>query len=503
MVIDASGPNPISNPMMRRRPELALALTAFAALALMLALPASAKKAKPLPCTPPANARFVQAGRPIIAGQTTTADAVSIAGTTVSIGSACTSAPVKLQPKKGFTLVTAKWAPCGGLKGKVKLNAKLNAPGCDRLVGTVRAKKFTGAISATLSRCGDGIPDAGGGEQCDGGGCSEGEGCQDDCTCATVTTTSTSTSTSTTSTTIPCCAAERMTLTSGAGSITIASLVPFPFPAGIVTVLDSGPTVVGRPECRHDVVVPPGGFAVPVFDVPYPTGRGYCTSIANRGCESGTGLGAGALWDGGGDAGRALSNVTQRGDTSDGVCNPAGQICDVTEGTGAGSNVLGDVDITREASRSSGLRGTLDIPLRSFTWEDSDCDPNVTPGCCGAATFDEIAGDLVITSFDFILSPTTDVAMSEFVDKNGDGCRAARESPAPDHNLRSLVGMPLPGPCCALSQRGTIVAGGVAFSGLEPLNDLAFQLVMPVTVSGCGPLGAPADCTVTTDACQH
>jgi hypothetical protein len=465
-------------------------------LSLALAAPAAAKK-KPLPCTPAATARFVQGDRPIITGATTAADALTIAGTTVSIGSACSAAPVKLKAKKGFTLVTAKWRSCTGLRGKVKLRAQLAAPGCNRLVGTLKAKKFTATIAAGLSACGDGVLDPGV-EQCDGTGCGEGQDCAPDCTCGTATTTST---TSTTSTSLPCCGAERITMTSGPGTLAVANLAPFPLPAGIVAILDSGPTLVGRPECRHDVVVPPGGFVVPKFDVPFPEGpSGYCSEVTTLGCESGAGEGAGTLWDSGADAGLALTNVTQRGDTSDGVCNVAGQLCDVSVGFGAGSNTFGDVDITYAGSRTLGVRSTFDIRLHTVLWEDSACNPNTTPGCCGTATFDGDDVDELISEFDVTLSPTTDVAMSEFVDKNGDSCRAARETAAPDHDLRSLVGAPLPGPCCIEGQGATLVSAAVAFSGLEPLNDLALQLVLPMTVSDCAAPGA-ATCTVTTDPC--
>jgi hypothetical protein len=285
------------------------------------------------------------------------------------------------------------------------------------------------------------------------------------------------------------------------GTLTVANLVSFPLPAGIVAVLDSGPTVVGRPECRHDVVVPPGGFVVPKFGVPFLEGPGYCTEITNLGCESGNGLGAGALWDGGADPDLALTSVTQRGDTSDGVCNLAGQLCDVSVGTGAGSNVLGDIDITRAPSRSSGLRSTVDIRLRARIWDDSGCEPNNDPACCGTAIYDEDEDDELISEFTLTLSPTTDVAMSEFADKNGDGCSATRESPAPDHALRTLIGTPPAGPCCVTGQRATVVAAGVAFSGLEALNDLAYQVALPMRVDTCAAFPGTATCTVTTDPC--
>jgi hypothetical protein len=264
-----------------------------------------------------------------------------------------------------------------------------------------------------------------------------------------------------------------------------------------VTVLDTSLPLAGRPECRHDVVVPANGFRVPIFDVPFLNG-GSCSAVTPLPCESGTGEGAGALWDGAGDAGLARTDVAKVGDTSDGTCNPAGQLCGIT---GAGANTLGDVDVTRTPSASAGIRSTLDLHVRSITWTDESCNPVASPGCCASAVFGDDVLDELITEFDVVLTPTTDRATGAFVDKNGDGCKfAGRGFDVPQDGPVTATGIPAPGPCCAVGQSTTVVAVGIAFSGGEPLNDLGFRIVMPNLVTSCG-APSPATCTVSTDSC--
>jgi len=254
-------------------------------------------------------------------------------------------------------------------------------------------------------------------------------------------------------------------------------------------------------ECRHDVVLPPGGFFVPHFDIP---ALNYCSEIIDLHCESGTGDGAGALWDGNGTAGLALTNVSKVGDTSDGVCNPPGQPCTTAAG-GAGANTLGDVDETASAAPGGGVRSLLDIRARSRTWSDSVCGPATNPGCCVTSNYgdDTVAnGELLITLFDFVLSPTTNVATGAFVDKNGDACARAGSgfnNPGPN-GPKSLTGSPATGPCCVPGQATKVVAVGIGFSGGGPLFDLGFQSIIPNTVAACGTPGT-ATCTVTTDSC--
>ena len=141
----------------------------------------------------------------------------------------------------------------------------------------------------------------------------------------------TTSTTSTTSTTVicaagACCGAEQIVLVSTAGTLQVDALPPFPFPTGVMTTMN-----VGAPDanCGHDVVVPAGGFFVPVFDLP---ALNYCSQVVATGCEAGGGVGSGRLWDGHAPTGVALTNVIKRGDSADGVCDTTA----ITPGTCAG-----------------------------------------------------------------------------------------------------------------------------------------------------------------------
>jgi hypothetical protein len=308
----------------------------------------------------------------------------------------------------------------------------------------------------------------------------------------------TTSTTSTTSTTLPpCCGAERITLTSGPGTLQISGAPALPIvPAGLVAVLDSGPVVTGQPECRHDVLVPAGGFTVPNIGVPY---LGWCMALTATGCASGGTDGKGTLWDGNGAAGLGITNVTKEADTSDATCNPPGT-CPV----GAGANTLGQITTTRTASASGGLRTSVDIPGRMLLWSDIDCNPQMTPDCCATATYNPAHNDVAVFAVDFILSPTTDVATGAFVDLNADGCRRAGagfnfDMPGSD-GPTSLTGSPLAGPCCTPGQEGTLVAVGVIFSGGPLFFDFGFKITSPMTVTSCG-VSAGGSCVLTTDPC--
>jgi hypothetical protein len=317
----------------------------------------------------------------------------------------------------------------------------------------------------------------------------------------------------------------------------VDNLAPFTFPAGVTTTMDVGPPCSG---CRHDVVVPADGFVVPNFDLP---ALGFCSSVTPTGCEIGDGLGAGNLWDGNAPSGTARTNVTKHADTADGVCDPtpivkgecgagpnAGLPCvthddcpgaacgDGASGpptscstAGVGANTLGDVDSSRSLSASGGVRSALDIKVHSLTWSDFTCQPQTNASCCPGSRYDPAEGDLLITEFDFILSPTTDVATGAFVGKNVDGgamggCRRAGAGfdiapPGPD-GPKHLTGTPASGPCCVVGQATTVVSVGVGFSGAGPLFDLGFKSVIPNTVATCGAYPAdPQACVVTTDPC--
>jgi len=309
----------------------------------------------------------------------------------------------------------------------------------------------------------------------------------------------------------------------------VDNLAAFPFPSGVQTVMDTDVSDDGFPSCHHRVVIPSGGFSVPHFDIP---ALNYCSEIITLGCESGGGDGKGNLWDGNGTA-ASMTNVTKDADTNDGVCdnsfdpgaicvggsnagNPCAAAADCpggacpgacdTEPGNPGGNTVGQVVTTRSAGGTSGVRSALDIRVNSITWSDSLCSPAVTPGCCVTSLYgdDTIGnGELKITEFEFILSPTTDVATGAFVDLNSDGCFRAGSgfnTPAPN-GPKTLTGTAAAGPCCTVGQATNVVSLGVGFSGGAPLYDLGFQSTIPNTVASCDvPVGGES-CVLTTDPC--
>jgi len=172
---------------MRRR------LGSFALLALLLAVaPADARKEKPTPCP---DGRFRVVGEALVpGGAVPLPDAIVVAAPQLAIASGCEARKgrVKATRKKG-TLLKAKWKQCGELR-KVVLVATIASPACDVVTGTIKAKKMKKRrIEALRSACGDGVLDAGNGEQCDGSasGCAGGQHCNATCGCEAGTTTTT------------------------------------------------------------------------------------------------------------------------------------------------------------------------------------------------------------------------------------------------------------------------------------------------------------------------
>ena len=303
----------------------------------------------------------------------------------------------------------------------------------------------------------------------------------------TVTTTSTS-STSTTSTSLPggCCGPQRVVTTSAPGSLTLGTFAPFNFPAGVQTVVDVGPPDL---TCRHPALVPQGGFDVPPFCIP---AIGATSSLESTGCAAGNSDGQGVIWDGGATCNAIVANVTKKGDTSDGICNPAGQPCNAQPG-GAGANALGVIDVERTGPCviAGGVHAQLDIPAHSTTW----LSPNGCPDPDGQY---DPAVDTLLSEFNFILSPTTDYARASFTDKNNDGCAFVGSGPA---GPVTLAGYPIPGPCCQMGQQGYLVAAGAAFSGESTLFDLLFTSSVPITVSSCDQWPGGGSCTLTNNPC--
>ena len=368
---------------------------------------------------------------------------------------------------------------------------------------TVGSTSTTEATTTTTTLpCGNGTVD--GGEECDPAatptGCGAGETCAANCTCATCPS--------------PCAPTQIVTQT-GAGTLVVATLAAFPFPPGVQTTIDIG-TADGT--CRHDAIVPAGGFSVPVFCIP---ALGYTSQVIVRHCEAGGADGNGAVWDAAAPCSDA--DVSRVGDTSDASTNNCGTLgtgC-VTAAGGAGNDTGGNIDTTRGDSvcDAAGVHTQLSIPVRSLTWQDNDAEPDC-PDEDGV--FDE-GTDLPITDFNFILSPTTATTNSQFVDLNGDGCSKGGAGPqqlkrcSNDHakpcgvmadcpggtcENGSLQGSPATGPCCVVGQQTTVVASGVAFTGGGPLYDLIFANASPTTITACNAPAALGSCTLTTNACQ-
>jgi hypothetical protein len=247
------------------------------------------------------------------------------------------------------------------------------------------------------------------------------------------------------------------------------------------------------------VSVPAGGFAVPSFCIP---ALQYTSQVISTGCESGTGDGAGFLWDGNAadNGGTPLTNVVKNADSSDGVCDNSGETC-----ANRDLNFLGDIDETISAGGvATKVAVQLDIPAHSRTWQDSG-------GCPGDGIYNPADGDALITEFDFILSPTTGQATGAFVDKNADGCALPLGSAgfgAPSTQCAAgasgpctVSGVQADGPCCVVGQATTIATVGEAFSDSFPLYDLGFINVVPSTVQSCGAFVGDT-CTVSSDSCK-
>ncbi|HJQ82566.1 MAG TPA: hypothetical protein VKA21_00710, partial [Candidatus Binatia bacterium] len=199
--------------------------------------------------------------------------------------------------------------------------------------------------------------------------------------CARGSTTTTTPASTTTTTVPPCeggCPPAQIVMQSTAGVLAVGTLAAFPFPAGVTTVIDIGTAGDG---CRHDAIVPAGGYTVPLFCIP---ALGFTSQVTATGCVAGGTAGMGAFWDTA--AGAAPdADVVRVGDTSDGACDPGGQPCTPA---GAGGNTLGNVDTTRgdQTIDAPGLHARLDIPARSLTWVAADASCPDADGTYDAGT---------------------------------------------------------------------------------------------------------------------
>ena len=143
----------------------------------------SAKKPKPQPCS----GRYIltQGGEAIVADNTPSITVVSVTGRQISLGAHCGTVTGAVKAVKKGTNVAAAFKSCSAALLKVKLKASIAAD-CSTMTGIVRGKKLKPQrFQASLSRCGDGVVDAGKPEACDGAPCDGGAPCLSDCTCGT------------------------------------------------------------------------------------------------------------------------------------------------------------------------------------------------------------------------------------------------------------------------------------------------------------------------------
>lgn len=328
------------------------------------------------------------------------------------------------------------------------------------------------------------------------------------------TTTTVTTTTVATTTTIPvtsCCGAQQIVLQSQSGAVVRTGTLPTS-PVGSVTLTVNAAPPDAFPSCKHDVTVPAGGLAVAPICL---SGTGFTGTIDALGCMAGGTDGGGSIWDGG--AACPAANVSRIADTSDGVCNPAGQPCNTSPG-GAGANTLGDINATRGGvpCGPGGVHALVDIPIRHTWWVDAD-------GMCPDAdgTYDS-GTDTLVLQFDQIMSLVTGTSNADFTDFNGDACSFAGNGP--DHTKHcsldpgrvcasnthctspppnagtcvdgALTGTPAAGPCCQVGQTMRLVSSAPSFMGGPPLFDLLFEVSWPMQVTSCNAWPGPATCTL-------
>lgn len=126
-----------------------------------------------------AKTRGCDAGRfAVTAGQDVLGASILVLdGAAVTVEGAC-PAVGRAKPGRKGTRVAAAWDGCGAAR---KLRLRATARDCEALRGTMRVRGKRRRFAATASTCGDGVVDAGAGEQCDGGtSCA---GCTADCRC--------------------------------------------------------------------------------------------------------------------------------------------------------------------------------------------------------------------------------------------------------------------------------------------------------------------------------
>jgi hypothetical protein len=331
--------------------------------------------------------------------------------------------------------------------------------------------------------------------------------------------TTTTSTTSMTSTTAPaCCGPQRIIgVAQPGGVLQVTTLTPFEYLGGASLVIDAGPADA---DCRHELIVPPGGFTFPSMCFP---ALGFTGVLEARGCASGNGEGKGTGWEAASTS--ADPDIRQIGDTSDpdgNACATLGTGCSyLTSSASAGRDQAGNTNLVRGGHSVSGApHMQLEIPVTGRVWNDLE---GVCPDADG--TFDP-GTDTLVGEADFTLTLTTGFASADFTDLNGDAC--GFDGTGPDHTKHCsgdagrpcssnghctglgtcidgpVTGVPPAGPCCSVGQVARIATAGIAFTGGAPVYDLSFAHSIPIEIVGCAAWPGSASCpVVTTDMCEE
>ncbi|MCW5892760.1 MAG: hypothetical protein KIT14_19785 [bacterium] len=160
------------------------ALPAVLALAvLVLAAPAAARK-RPPACP---DGGFIVTGT-TLTGLPGSSDGVFVVGKQVRLASGCDATKLRRRSRAARDRLAARWKRCtagDAVVKRVRLRARVAAPACDTLEGTVKVRgRKKMRFTATRSRCGDGVVDGSAGEICDDGNTTPCDGCSADCTSA-------------------------------------------------------------------------------------------------------------------------------------------------------------------------------------------------------------------------------------------------------------------------------------------------------------------------------
>lgn len=286
-----------------------------------------------------------------------------------------------------------------------------------------------------------------------------------------------------------CCPSRRITVTTTTeGVASGAGFGLYTIPIGSELVFDVK-EAGDFPTCRHQVVVPEGGFEIPALGA-----SGFCARMTPVGCATGDGIGRGDLWDGVAPSGSAHTTIRKVADTADRRCD---------QGASCEANDVGRIDTTRLPGPGDGMRFTFAVPMRVHVWVDEECSESSSPECCAQADFGDDAADLLFSKFDLVQEFTTGRATGRFQDADGDGCALAGvgfDGGDPDGPV-SLDGTPAPGPCCEVGQFVTVVAVGQVFGGPADVGDLGYEVAVTGVVTRCSREGGSRCGLVTQDPC--